>query len=112
MFTSRAEHRLILRQDNARFRLFEHAKDLGLVSADYVRDTDLVSGQISAERERLRSVRRDGKSLEEILRRPGVSYSDPDALPTCLTTEAYQCAPPARFIIHGLRTSWLNFRIR
>lgn len=32
MFTSRAEHRLVLREDNALDRLFEHSKGIGLLS--------------------------------------------------------------------------------
>lgn len=34
MFTSRAEHRLLLREDNAYFRLFEHSFNLGLMSKE------------------------------------------------------------------------------
>ena len=36
MFTSRAERRLILRQDNARYRLLEAAKRVGIVSRDVI----------------------------------------------------------------------------
>lgn len=35
MFTSRAEHRLLLRQDNARFRLLKAAKTAGILSEEY-----------------------------------------------------------------------------
>lgn len=42
MFTSRAERRLILRQDNARFRLVNAAEKVGIISADQIKATRLV----------------------------------------------------------------------
>lgn len=42
MFTSRAERRLILRQDNARFRLVNAAEKVGIISANQIKATRLV----------------------------------------------------------------------
>jgi tRNA uridine 5-carboxymethylaminomethyl modification enzyme len=42
MFTSRAERRLILRQDNARFRLLEIAKRVGVVPKGLIEATEIV----------------------------------------------------------------------
>jgi tRNA uridine 5-carboxymethylaminomethyl modification enzyme len=50
MFTSRAERRLILRQDNARFRLVEAADRVGIISKDQVKATKLVYNFIINER--------------------------------------------------------------
>ncbi|MGE5472048.1 MAG: tRNA uridine-5-carboxymethylaminomethyl(34) synthesis enzyme MnmG [Bacteroidota bacterium] len=94
MFTSRAEYRLSLREDNADLRLTEHGRELGLV--DDVR-WDAFSRKrdaIAAEQERLKSTwvnpkitpaedtaRVLGKAIEheynlfELLRRPEVSYT-------------------------------------
>lgn len=40
MFTSRAERRLLLRQDNARFRMVGHARRLGIVEPDFCSETE------------------------------------------------------------------------
>lgn len=42
MFTSRAERRLILRQDNARFRLVNAAEKVGIISSNQIKATRLV----------------------------------------------------------------------
>jgi tRNA uridine 5-carboxymethylaminomethyl modification enzyme len=67
MFTSRAEHRLTLRQDNTHFRLFERAKELGIVSIDDLAETTTMQAQIDQEIERLRKKFNNGASLAQIL---------------------------------------------
>ena len=46
MFTSRAERRLILRQDNARFRLVDAAEKAGIISCEQIEATRLVNNYI------------------------------------------------------------------
>lgn len=75
MFTSRAEHRLTLRQDNVNFRLFDRAKDLGIVSNTDLEETAAQQEQINAEITRLEKTFHDGASLAQTLRRPGNDYA-------------------------------------
>ena len=74
MFTSRAEHRLTLRQDNVNFRLFDRAKELGIVSEADLNETVALREQIDAEMTRLDKTFHDGASLAQILRRPDETY--------------------------------------
>lgn len=74
MFTSRAEHRLVLRQDNAMFRLKHHAAHIGIVSDATRHEVDLLEREIAAEIRRLNSAHHNGSSLAQILRRPESTY--------------------------------------
>ena len=83
MFTSRAEHRLVLRQDNAHLRLSGIGHEVGLLPSarhDRVRELALA---VDAELVRLRSTRSGTSSLLQWLRRPEVGYLDlPGANPS------------------------------
>jgi tRNA uridine 5-carboxymethylaminomethyl modification enzyme len=74
MFTSRAEHRLILRQDNTLLRLYKHAGTLGIVPNDVVDRTRKMSIEIGEEVSRLKNTSVGGLSLAQILRRPEMTY--------------------------------------
>ena len=74
MFTSRAEYRLMLREDNADLRLTPTGRDLGLVDEQRWSTFNAKREAIAAERERL-------KGAIDLLKRPEYSYADIIALP-------------------------------
>lgn len=95
MFTSRAEYRLLLREDNADLRLTEKGRELGLVCDERWRVFNEKIEQIAVEKERLKSnwIHKDHPSvdqvnellkapitreasLEDLVRRPEVRYND------------------------------------
>ncbi len=70
MFTSRAEYRLLLRQDNADRRLMRHGRALGLIDDRFVERLDRKERAVARAVERLESTHDEGVALAKILRRP------------------------------------------
>ena len=95
MMTSRAEYRLLLRQDNADLRLTPIGHEIGLISDERYQNLIDKKRQIDEEIERLRhetigttsevqafleqhnsTLLKSGMTLEELLKRPEISYND------------------------------------
>jgi tRNA uridine 5-carboxymethylaminomethyl modification enzyme len=80
MFTSRAEHRLLLRHDNADRRLMRHGRRLGLVGADLFARLEQKERRIAETIPWLEHKRHGGESLAQLLRRPETSLPALEAL--------------------------------
>ncbi len=91
MFTSRAEHRLALREDNAQDRLFAVAGKHGLVSSGHIGRLERLQDETQTEMARLektrvsvaelgelkkRFPRKENLSLADLLRMPGLGLTD------------------------------------
>lgn len=75
MFTSRAENRLMLRQDNARYRLLACADKIGVLSPEELRIVSENERIINTEIARLEKTYLNGSSLAQIIRRAESAYS-------------------------------------
>lgn len=90
MFTSRAEYRLLLRQDNADLRLSPMGKDVELLSDQNFRQVSSKLESIGNELLRLNSTRFGGHTLAQLLSRPEVEYRDLPSRDETLTADVIQ----------------------
>lgn len=90
MFTSRAEYRLLLRQDNADLRLSETGHEIGLLPNHNYRQFQAKKKAIEEELTRLEVTRDGSETLAQILRRPEITYGLLPKQQPSLSTEVIQ----------------------
>lgn len=75
MFTSRAEYRLMMRQDNAKFRMLDLAKEIGICSSHEIAAIEHYRQMIQKEIDRLQNAYVDSINLSQMIKNPRITYN-------------------------------------